>query len=63
MDEGKPLRSEPTWRIPAGVLALFAALAIYAMLVASLVAPLIAAWPGLAQAPVYVCLLYTSRCV
>lgn len=56
MDEGKPMRSEPTWRIPVGVLALLAALTVYAMLVASYVAPLIASWPGLAQAPVYIVL-------
>jgi hypothetical protein len=50
------MRSEPTWRIPAGVLALVAALALYAMAVATWIAPLIATWPGLAQAPVYVVL-------
>ena len=50
------MRSEPTWRIPVGVLALLVALAIYALAVARYVAPLIAHWPGLAQAPVYVVL-------
>jgi len=50
------MRSEPTWRIPVGVLALVAALAAYAVAVVELVAPLIATWPGLAQAPVYVLL-------
>lgn len=50
------MRSEPTWRIPVGVLALVVGLGIYGMLVASFVAPLIARWPGLAQAPVYILL-------
>jgi hypothetical protein len=50
------MRREPTWRIPVGVLALLVALAVYGMLIASFVAPLIASWSGLAQAPVYVVL-------
>lgn len=50
------MRSEPTWRIPVGVLALVAALAIYGLLVAILVAPLIGSWHALAQLPVYVVL-------
>jgi len=50
------MRSEPTWRIPVGVLALVVALAAYSLAVARYVAPLIDAWPGLAQAPVYVVL-------
>jgi hypothetical protein len=56
MGEGDPGRREPTWRIPVGVLALVAALGIYGLLVANLVAPLIAGWPGLAQAPLYLVL-------
>ncbi len=50
------MRSEPTWRIPLGVLALVLALAAYAVAIAQYVAPLIAGWPGLAQAPIYVVL-------
>jgi len=50
------MRSEPTWRIPAGVLALVAALAVYGILVAIFIGPLIAGWHALAQLPVYVVL-------
>jgi hypothetical protein len=50
------MRSEPTWRIPVGVLALLAALAVYALAIARWIAPLIAGWPGLAQLPVYIVL-------
>lgn len=49
-------RREPTWRIPVGVLALVMALGVYGLLVASFVAPLIAGWPALAQAPLYLLL-------
>ena len=47
------MRSEPTWRIPAGVLALMVLLFAYGMLIASFVAPLMRGWSGLAQLPVY----------
>lgn len=47
------MRREPTWRIPAGVLGLFAALMLYGGAVARLVPPLIGGWPALAQVPVY----------
>lgn len=50
------MRREPTWRIPIGVLALVLALGIYGLLIANYLAPLIAGWPGLAQAPVYLVL-------
>jgi hypothetical protein len=50
------MRSEPTWRIPAGVLALFAALLAYGVAVARWVGPLIAGWPVLGQLPVYIVL-------
>ncbi len=50
------MRQEPSWRIPVGVLSLVAALAVYAALVANLVAPLIADWHALVQAPVYLLL-------
>jgi len=56
MDERKPARREPTWRIPFGILALCVGLGAYALLVANLVAPLIAGWPTLAQAPLYLLL-------
>ena len=56
MDEPKPVRREPTWRIPIGILALAVALGAYALLVANLIAPLIAGWPALAQAPLYLLL-------
>jgi hypothetical protein len=52
----KPVRRDPTWRIPVGILALVAALGAYALLVASLIAPLIARWAALAQAPLYLLL-------
>lgn len=50
------MRREPTWRIPVGVLGLCAALLVYGLLIANLVAPLIAGWPALGQLPVYVVL-------
>lgn len=50
------MREQPTWRIPAGVLALFALLMIYGGLVARYIAPLIASWSALAQTPVYIAL-------
>lgn len=50
------MRTEPTWRIPVGILALTVALAVYALLVARYVPGLIGHWSGLAQAPVYLVL-------
>ena len=50
------MRTEPTWRIPVGILALLLALLIYGGLVARLLAPLISGWPALAQVPVYLLL-------
>jgi hypothetical protein len=50
------MRREPTWRIPVGVLALLAALTVYALAIARWIAPLIADWPGLTQLPVYIAL-------
>lgn len=50
------MREQPTWRIPAGVLALVLALAAYSIAVAWFLAPLIAPLPGLAQLPIYVVL-------
>ena len=50
------MRSEPTWRIPAGVLALMLALAAYGLLIAHFVAPLLVNWSALAQLPIYIVL-------
>lgn len=50
------MRTEPTARIPLGILALFFALLIYGVLVAGYIAPKIEHWPALAQTPVYVLL-------
>jgi hypothetical protein len=50
------MRTEPTWRIPVGILTLFAALLVYGVLVARYLAPLIEHWPTLAQVPVYLVL-------
>lgn len=50
------MRTEPTIRIPLGVLGLFVALMVYGGLVARYIAPLIADWHALAQTPVYIAL-------
>jgi Protein of unknown function (DUF2842) len=50
------MRKEPTLRIPLGMLALLAALSVYGLLIARFIAPLMASWNGLAQAPVYIAL-------
>lgn len=50
------MRETPTWRIPAGVLALCTALLVYGLLVARYVSPLIASWHALLQLPVYIVL-------
>ncbi|MEQ1498009.1 MAG: DUF2842 domain-containing protein [Novosphingobium sp.] len=50
------MRTEPTLRIPFGILALLAVLMAYAVLVAHFLAPYIAHWPALAQTPVYIVL-------
>lgn len=50
------MRTEPTLRIPLGILTLLAALMIYGVLVARYIAPWIENWPALAQTPVYVVL-------
>ena len=48
------MRQEPTWRIPAGVVALMVLLAVYGILVARFLAPLIGNWSALAQLPIYI---------
>jgi Protein of unknown function (DUF2842) len=50
------MRTEPTLRIPLGVLGLFVALMVYGVLVARYIAPWIEGWPVLAQTPVYIVL-------
>ena len=50
------MRTEPTMRIPLGVLGLFVALLVYGMLIARYIAPLISGWPTLGQTPVYILL-------
>ena len=50
------MRTEPTLRIPLGVLGLFVALMVYGVLIARYIAPWIEGWPALAQTPVYIVL-------
>lgn len=50
------MRTEPTLRIPLGLLGLLLALMIYGGLIARYLAPVMAEWPVLAQTPVYVLL-------
>ena len=50
------MRTEPTLRIPLGILALLVGLVVYGLLVANLVAPLIEGWPTLAKTVVYLVL-------
>jgi Protein of unknown function (DUF2842) len=50
------MRKEPTLRIPLGMLGLVVALLVYGGLIAQYIAPLMADWNGLAQAPVYIVL-------
>ena len=50
------MRQEPTWRIPAGILALVAGLTAYGLAIARYLPALIGHWPALAQTPVYVVL-------
>lgn len=50
------MRTEPTLRIPLGILALLAALGGYALVIARYVPELIDGWPVLAQGLVYLVL-------
>lgn len=50
------MRQEPTWRIPIGILALLAGLAVYGLLIARYIAPLIGEWHALLQLPIYILL-------
>ena len=50
------MRSEPTWRIPIGIIALILGVLLYAGLIARYLAPWLAGWPALAQLPLYLLL-------
>ena len=50
------MRTEPTWRIPAGVIGLTIAIGAYCLLVARYVPELIGGWHALLQTPVYIVL-------
>jgi hypothetical protein len=50
------MRTEPTLRIPLGILALLAALTVYGLVVARYVPGLIGQWPAPAQAVIYLVL-------
>jgi hypothetical protein len=50
------MRTEPTWRIPVGILGLLAGLSVYALVIARYAPEIIGGWPGLAQALAYVAL-------
>jgi hypothetical protein len=50
------MRTEPTLRIPLGILALLAALGAYALVVARYVPEVVGQWPALAQAAIYLVL-------
>ncbi|PKP91507.1 MAG: DUF2842 domain-containing protein [Alphaproteobacteria bacterium HGW-Alphaproteobacteria-14] len=50
------MRETPTWRIPFGIVCLFVALIIYAVIIARYAPAMIGRWNGLAQTVVYVVL-------
>ncbi|PZT84388.1 MAG: DUF2842 domain-containing protein [Citromicrobium sp.] len=50
------MRESPTWRIPVGIIGLLVGLLAYGLLVARYVPDLIATWPTIAQAVVYLVL-------
>ena len=50
------MRDQPTWRIPAGILALLLVLMIYCLAIARFLAPLFEGWPALVQVPIYIVL-------
>jgi hypothetical protein len=50
------MRETPTWRIPFGIISLFAALMIYGVMIARYAPSLIGSWSGGAQTVVYVVL-------
>lgn len=50
------MRTEPTWRIPLGLLGLLMVLIVYGIVIARYLPDLIGSWPALAQTVVYVAL-------
>ena len=50
------MRTEPTWRIPFGILGLLVVLGIYGLVIARYVPEVIGNWPALAQTVVYIVL-------
>lgn len=50
------MRTEPTWRIPIGIIVLILGVLLYAELIAHFLAPLVGQWPALAQLPLYIVL-------
>ena len=50
------MRTEPTWRIPVGILGLLAMLLIYAIIIARYAPGLIGDWPGAVQTVIYLLL-------
>lgn len=50
------MRTEPTWRIPIGILGLLAALLIYAIVIARYAPDIMGDWPGFVQAIMYLLL-------
>lgn len=50
------MRTEPTWRIPIGLLSLLLALLAYGLVVSRYAPEIIGTWPGTAQAVVYLVL-------
>ena len=50
------MREAPTWRIPVGIIGLFVALMVYAIIIARYAPDLIGEWHGLAQTVVYLVL-------
>ncbi|WP_137679365.1 DUF2842 domain-containing protein [Aurantiacibacter suaedae] len=50
------MRTEPTWRIPVGVIGLTIAIGLYCLVVARYVPELIGSWNALLQTPVYIVL-------
>ena len=50
------MRTQPTWRIPIGILALILGVALYCGLIAHFLAPVITDWPVLLQLPLYIVL-------
>lgn len=54
-NSSKPNQPKPTWRKPIGILGLFLAVMIYAIVAARLVVP-ISEWHVLVQTPIYIVL-------